>query len=52
MYPPEMEGSLKPEELVMVLLATICNRIGITEDQIMMAAQEYIKLKAERGEEC
>jgi hypothetical protein len=46
--PPELKSSMAVQELILVALTLICDRLKITDHEIASAIKQFVSCRAER----
>jgi hypothetical protein len=49
--PPELKSSMAVQELILVALTLICDRLKITDHEIAVAIKQFVSCRAEKGEQ-
>jgi hypothetical protein len=48
--PPELKSSMAVQELILVALTLICDRLKITDHEIASAIKQFVSCRAEKGD--
>jgi hypothetical protein len=49
--PPELKSSMAVQELILVALTLICDRLKITDHEIALAIKQFVSCRAEKRDE-